>query len=137
MRTRVAIAVAIVAMLGLAASAGATQSAGTLVTLHKTSLGKVLATSSGRTLYLYTPDPKNHGTCTGSCASTWPPLKTKGAPRAGMGVNKMLLGQTSTHQVTYNHHPLYTYSADSAPGDTQGEGSSGVWFAVTAAGKKK
>ena len=32
---------------------------GTKVTLHSSSHGKVLATSTGRTLYLYTPDGHN------------------------------------------------------------------------------
>jgi predicted lipoprotein with Yx(FWY)xxD motif len=109
---------------------------GAKVTLHSTSKGKVLATSSGRTLYLDTADPKNKATCTGGCASVWPPLKTKGKPVAGTGVKKALLGQTSTHVVTYNGHALYTYTGDSAAGQANGEGLNG-FFVVTAAGRKK
>ena len=34
-------------------------------------------------------------------------------------------------QVTYNGHPLYTYSGDSAAGQTHGEGFAGKWFVAT------
>ena len=38
-----------------------------------------------------------------------------------------------TH-VTYDGHPLYRYSGDTAPGDTNGQGVGSVWFAMTADG---
>jgi len=137
MSKRIATTVVVLALVACGAALAATRG-GAKVTLHKESgVGKVLATSKGMTLYLYTPDPKNKGTCTDSCATYWPPLKTSGKPVAGKGVNKKLLGQTSKHQVTYNGHPLYTYSGDAAAGQATGEGSGGTWYAVTAAGKKK
>jgi Secreted repeat of unknown function len=37
-------------------------------------------------------------------------------------------------QVTYNGHPLYTYSGDQNPGDTNGQGLTnfgGGWFALS------
>jgi hypothetical protein len=40
-------------------------------------------------------------------------------------------------QVTYNGHPLYLYSADQKPGDTNGQGLNafgGAWFALSAGG---
>ena len=40
-------------------------------------------------------------------------------------------------QVTYNHHPLYTFVKDTGKGQTNGEGVSafgGEWYAVSAAG---
>jgi hypothetical protein len=40
-------------------------------------------------------------------------------------------------QATYNGHPLYTYAADSAPGQAKGNGlnlSGGVWHEVTVSG---
>ena len=39
-----------------------------------------------------------------------------------------------TTQVTYNGHPLYLYSGDTAQGQVNGEGVDGVWFAVTSDG---
>ena len=40
-------------------------------------------------------------------------------------------------QATYDGHPLYTYVADTAPGQAKGNGlnlSGGVWHEVTASG---
>jgi len=140
MLKRIATVSVVLALAVTGAAFAAVRSMGTTVDLHSTSLGKVLATSKGRTLYLYTPDGKNKSNCTGSCAAFWPPLMTKGKPVAGMGVKKSLLGTAkrgSKLQVTYNGHPLYTYSGDSAAGQANGEGSDGIWFVVTAAGKRK
>ena len=57
--------------LQLAAASNATAGR---VTLHKTKLGKVLATSSGRTLYLFMADKHGKSACYGQCATYWPPL---------------------------------------------------------------
>lgn len=130
---------ALVAATVACGSAVAASKGGTTVTLHKTSLGKVLATSSGMTLYLYTPDPKGKSVCTGSCSAIWPPLITRGKPRAGVGVKAGLLGTTKRGgklQVTYAGHPLYRYTGDSKPGQAKGEGYGGIWYVVSAAGKK-
>ena len=137
-----AAALALVAT-GVAAAAQhrhhASHKRGTLVKLHKTKLGKVLVASNGRTLYLYTPDPKGKSVCTGGCASAWPPLLTKGKPRAGSGVKQRLLGtikRGGKRQVTYSGHPLYRYSGDSRAGQVNGEDVGGIWFVVNSAGKE-
>ena len=138
MLKRIATASIVLTFVVSGAAFAATLSTGTKVTLHSTSHGKVLATSNGRTLYLYTSDSKNHSNCTGSCASVWPPLMTKGKPVAGTGVKKSLLGTAkrgSKLQVSYNRHPLYTYTGDSSAGQANGEGSGG-FYVVKASGKK-
>jgi len=138
MLKRIATASIVLTFVVSGAAFAATLSTGTKVTLHSTSHGKVLATSKGRTLYLYTSDSKNHSNCTGSCASVWPPLMTKGKPVAGTGVKKSLLGTAkrgSKLQVSYNRHPLYTYTGDSSAGQANGEGSGG-FYVVKASGKK-
>ncbi|HUZ15647.1 MAG TPA: hypothetical protein VMU72_05665 [Gaiellaceae bacterium] len=135
---RIATASIVLALVVSGAAFAATLSKGTTVDLHKTSRGKVLATSKGRTLYLYTSDTKNKSHCTGSCASAWPPLMTKGKPVAGMGVNKALLGTAKRGtklQVTYHGHPLYTWTGDTKAGQATGEGVNG-FFVVKASGKK-
>jgi hypothetical protein len=38
---------------------------------------------------------------------------------------------TSEWEVANNGHPLYTYSGDTAAGQTTGEGVGGVWHVVT------
>jgi predicted lipoprotein with Yx(FWY)xxD motif len=111
---------------------------GTRITLHKTKFGKVLATSSGMTLYLYTPDAKNKSNCYTGCASFWPPLMTTGKPSAATGVKANLLGTTKRKngklQVTYNGHPLYRYTGDSKAGQVSGQGYQSIWYVVNAAG---
>ena len=112
------------------------------VMLHKTKLGKVLATSSGRTLYLFMKDKNRRSACYGSCASNWPPLMKKGALRAGTGVKAKLLGTTKRKngklQATYKGHPLYLFSLDKGAGQISGQGLNffgGKWYVVSAAGK--
>jgi predicted lipoprotein with Yx(FWY)xxD motif len=112
------------------------------VTLHRTKLGKVLATSSGRTLYLFMKDRNGRSSCYGQCAGEWPPLMKKGTLRAGTGVKAKLLGTTKRkngkRQVTYNHHPLYLYAGDNGAGQISGQRLNffgGKWYVLSAAGK--
>ena len=110
--------------------------AGAVVGNRHSSLGTFLVTSSGRTLYLFAADPRNHTTCSGPCAGTWPPLTTAGTPKASGAVKQALLGtikRGSTEQVTYAGHALYTYSGDMRPGDTNSQNLKlfgAKWFVV-------
>jgi predicted lipoprotein with Yx(FWY)xxD motif len=107
------------------------------------SLGKYLVDSQGRTLYLFEKDTGTMSTCSGACASAWPPSTTSGHPTAGSGVNAALLGSTtrsdSSTQLTYDGHPLYRYAGDQSPGDTNGQDLTqfgGGWYVVSPAGHK-
>jgi predicted lipoprotein with Yx(FWY)xxD motif len=121
-------------------AAASTVRAGTVVKLRKTAFGRVLVDSRGRTLYLYTPDRRNTSVCYGQCATFWPPLLTRAKPRALVGVKAGLLGTTKRKdgklQVTYAGHPLYFFANDSKAGQTNGQGVQGIWWVVSAAGKK-
>ena len=126
-------------LAAVAVARGATQTA--TVSLRTTRLGMVLVNSSGHTLYLFGRDKNGKSACTASCATYWPPLLSHGKPTAGRGVKVSLLGTTKRSngslQVTYNRHPLYTYSLDKRAGQTSGEGSvafGGKWDAVSAKG---
>src|SRR6185503_17204373 len=149
-RTVLAVALGVaLAAAGVAAAAavthqGCASSSATAgrVTLHQTKIGKVLATSSGRTLYLFMKDKNGKSACYGQCASNWPPLMKKGTLRAGTGVKAKLLGTTKRkngkRQVTYNHHPLYLYAGDAGAGQVSGQGLNffgGKWWVPSAAGK--
>ena len=140
MRKRIASVSIILTLLVSGAALAAALATGTKVTLHSTNRGKVLATSTGRTLYLDTADGRNKSRCTSAngCASLWPPLLTKGKPVAGMGVKQSLLGtlkRGAKLQVSYNGHPLYTWTGDSKAGQATGEGVEG-FFVVKASGGK-
>jgi predicted lipoprotein with Yx(FWY)xxD motif len=105
--------------------------------------GKFLADSQGRTLYLFEADKDGTSTCTGACAGAWPPVTASGMPTAGSGVDVALLGTVKradgTEQVTYNHHPLYYFAADTGAGTAKGQGSKEFgagWYVVNATGSK-
>ena len=126
------------------ASAGSTsQSQGAVITVGTSSLGPMIVDSRGLTLYLFEADTGSTSTCSSACAQTWPPLVTKGAPRAGNGAFASVLGTTArtdaTMQVTYAGHPVYFYAADTKPGDTTGEGVNSFgagWDMLTPSGQK-
>jgi predicted lipoprotein with Yx(FWY)xxD motif len=107
------------------------------------SLGKFLVDSKGRTLYLFMKDSGTKSTCTGACAAAWPPLRAHGKPTVGSGANASMVG-TSTRsdgapQVTYNGHPLYTFTGDQNPGDTTGQGVNAFgarWYVVSPTGNQ-
>jgi predicted lipoprotein with Yx(FWY)xxD motif len=105
--------------------------------------GKFLADSQGRTMYLFEADKGGTSTCTGACAAAWPPVTSAGLPTAGSGVDVALLGTVKradgTEQVTYNHHPLYYFAADTGAGTAKGQGSKEFgagWYVVNATGSK-
>jgi predicted lipoprotein with Yx(FWY)xxD motif len=111
------------------------------IDLAKSSLGPILVNSQGRTLYLWQADTGTKSTCTGACASAWPPLVTTGKLSAGGGVRSSLLGTTKrangTEQVTYDGHPLYLFAGDTASGQTNGQGSTGfgaLWYVLSPGG---
>jgi predicted lipoprotein with Yx(FWY)xxD motif len=99
---------------------------GPTLRLAKLEPGKALVDAQGRTLYLFEADKTDKSTCNGACASIWPPLTVKGAPRAGAGVLPGKLGITRRKdgalEVTYNRHPLYYYVGDTRLGDRKGQG---------------
>jgi predicted lipoprotein with Yx(FWY)xxD motif len=81
--------------------------------------GRVIADGRGEALYLFGKEKGRRSQCYGACARAWPPVLTKGRPRAGKGVKARLLGVTKRKngklQVTYRGHPLYYY-VDDRPG---------------------
>ena len=122
------------------AAAPASSAAASSSALKTTKIGgaTVLTNAKGFTLYWFAPDTPTTSKCNGSCAAYWPPLK--GPATAGAGVTGKLGTITRSDgsmQATYNGHPLYTYVADSAPGQAKGNGlnlNGGVWHEVTVSG---
>ncbi|GIF51451.1 hypothetical protein Afe04nite_59900 [Asanoa ferruginea] len=103
--------------------------------------GPYLTDQQGNTLYLFVADKTNQSTCNDACAAQWPPLTTGGAVVAGSGVDAAKLAtsnrQDNTKQATYNNHPLYKFIADTAPGQTNGQGVNAfgaLWWTVNPAG---
>jgi predicted lipoprotein with Yx(FWY)xxD motif len=122
-------------------SSSGRRSGNAVVAVATSSVGRILVDGSGRTLYLFLADKGTSSTCYSSCASTWPPLLTQGTPQAGNGTVAGDLGTTKRTdgktEVTYAHHPLYYYVADTKPGMTSGQGLNqfgAVWYVVSPAG---
>jgi len=95
----------------------------------------LLTNDKGFTLYYLKADTSTEVACSGSCAQIWPPLLQAGSgiPTGPGSLPGKLSAQSTAngYQVEYNGHPLYTYTGDTAPGQTNGEGFHGVWFVVT------
>lgn len=132
--------VVLVALLAAACSTGATTAPATSAPAASTAAGgigvvvsmsgSVLTGPNGLTLYAHSGDSATSSSCTGSCATSWPPLTTPAGttPTAGTGVTGTLATLTradGTIQVTYNGLPLYGWQGDSKPGDTTGDGVGG------------
>jgi predicted lipoprotein with Yx(FWY)xxD motif len=112
-----------------------------LASAQMTSLGLILTNSQGRTIYQFANDKDGKSTCTGSCAADWPfvPAPTS-LPSSLPGVTGKLGATTRTdgaRQLTISDHPVYTFSGDSAAGQTNGQGltlNGGLWTVLTPAG---
>ena len=95
----------------------------------------VLTNVQGKTLYYSTADSATQPTCSSSCAQMWPPLlfTGSGVPTSSTPLAGKLSVQMDANgsHVEYNDHPLYTFSKDTAPGQSNGEGLFGMWFVAT------
>jgi predicted lipoprotein with Yx(FWY)xxD motif len=127
---------------GAGSTASPTQTAVTsgpktvMLKTERTSLGTVLANSAGHTLYYLSIDSVNASKCSGSCLSIWPLVAGKPQAAPGMSISGTLSSFKRTDgaiQATWNGHPLYTYSGDTAAGQVNGNGINsfgGLWHAV-------
>jgi predicted lipoprotein with Yx(FWY)xxD motif len=104
-------------------------------------LGRILVNSQGRTLYRFQRDSGTTSACTDACAVDWPPLRATGKPTVGGGADASIVATSARSdgkpQVTYNGHPLYLFSGDQKPGDTNGQGVNafgGLWYALSSSG---
>jgi predicted lipoprotein with Yx(FWY)xxD motif len=123
---------------GGSSSSAAAAAGGNAVTQKTIGGQQVLTDAQGKTLYWFAIDTSSKSNCSGSCATYWPPVK--GPLAAGSGVTGTLGTITrsdGTKQATYDGHPLYTYVADSSPGQNKGNGlnlSGGLWWEMTVSG---
>lgn len=95
----------------------------------------VLTNAQGMTLYFFTPDTADTIACTDTCATTWLPLLFDGSGTPGAssplpGTLSVVQGANGP-QVEYNGHPLYTFTGDTAAGQTNGQGKGDKWFVAT------
>jgi predicted lipoprotein with Yx(FWY)xxD motif len=113
---------------------GASSAAGAVVdAANSPTFGMFLTGPNGMTLYTHAGDTATSSSCTGGCATTWPPLETKGQPTARAGVTGQLGTLTrpdGATQVTYRGLPLYYWQGDTKAGDATGNGVEGFSIAT-------
>jgi predicted lipoprotein with Yx(FWY)xxD motif len=104
------------------------------VQVAETGLGPTLVDADGLTVYVFDPDQGGAIACNEGCVDLWPPVAVEGDPVAGDGVDQALLGTAEradgSTQLTVDGRPVYTFTNDAAPGDTNGNGAGGVWHAL-------
>jgi predicted lipoprotein with Yx(FWY)xxD motif len=114
-------------------------------------VGRVLVNSAGFSLYDFTGDgfssmlgclPTNTGPGGVTCTGVWIPVMATGPLVARGGVIQSRLGHINRpgigQQVTYFGHPLYTFVADTAPGQVLGEDVTsfmGFWRLMSVGGQ--
>ena len=117
-------------------SGGASGAAAVTVgTGSSASFGTFLNGPNGMALYTHAGDSATSSTCSGGCATAWPPLATKGQPSAGAGVTGQLgtlIRADGTMQVTHGGLPLYYWQGDTKVGDVTGNGVNGFSVATVA-----
>lgn len=122
-------------------SAAEPKTAGQLAVWDSKKLGKVITDSEGFTLYRFDNDtaepPKS--TCAGECEKAWP-VVAAGDVKAAAGTDASKIGEVTrddgTKQLTLGGWPMYRYAKDTNPGDANGQGVGGTWFASAPDGKK-
>ena len=127
---------------GTAPAAPGTPTAnGATVSAQPTALGTILVDAKGRTVYDFAADKTSASSCTGACAANWPFVPAPASlPTSLPGVTGKL-GTTirvgGARQLTVAGHPVYTFTGDSAPGQTTGQNvvlNGGLWTVVSPAG---
>jgi predicted lipoprotein with Yx(FWY)xxD motif len=116
---------------------------GTKVILAGSPFGRMLYNADKQAIYIFQRDRRNRSNCYGECARAWPPVFTKGAPRAGKGVRRSLLGtvkrRDGRRQVTYAGKPLYYY-VNEGPNEVKCHNvnlNGGLWWVVGPDGKRR
>ncbi|MFF1377390.1 SCO0930 family lipoprotein [Streptomyces sp. NPDC058308] len=103
-------------------------------------LGEIVVDKNGMTVYRFTKDSAwpMKSACTGACLDKWPVVApvakndTRGILKKGFIVFNRPDG---AKQQTINCWPLYTFAGDKKPGDTNGQGVGGTWYAASPQGK--
>ena len=117
-----------------------TAAATATVNVATTKIGETLVDANGMTLYAFKADSNGKSNCNTGCDATWPPLTPAGgnltlAPGLDKEDFTVITRDDGSKQVATYGQPLYTFARDTKPGDTNGDGFGGVWYAVGKDGK--
>ncbi|MFD3698644.1 SCO0930 family lipoprotein [Streptomyces sp. NPDC058646] len=123
---------------GGAAGTGATDAA--LSVAKDPELGEHIVDGKGMTVYRFKPDTAwpMVSKCVGDCLAKWPvvPPVDKADAKGITERNYLVLDRPDgAKQQTVDCWPVYTFTGDKKPGDTNGQGVGGTWYAVAPDGK--
>ncbi len=97
----------------------------------------VLTNSKGFTVYSFALDTPATSNCNGTCATNWPPVQGSVTAPGVTGTFGTITRSDGSTQATFDGHPLYTFAADTSPGQAKGNGLTafgGVWHEDTTSG---
>ncbi|GAB2853119.1 SCO0930 family lipoprotein [Streptomyces deserti] len=117
-----------------------------LSTRNDPKLGEIVIDKNGHTVYRFMKDSQwpMKTACTGACRDKWPVVApvdakdTKGIDLQGSTPNRGYVvfdRPDGIKQQTIDCIPIYTFAGDKQPGDTNGQGVGGTWFAIRPDGK--
>jgi len=129
---------AIFLVLAIAGGSASLAAASPDASVTTTSLGKIVVDGKGMSAYFFDRDTANSGSsaCAGQCAVIWPAITSTSEVPVVSGITGKVGTIGSTHQITINGRPIYTYLYDTALGSTNGQGVSNVWYVVSPAGNE-
>jgi predicted lipoprotein with Yx(FWY)xxD motif len=92
-------------------------------------IGRVVTTVAGATLYTFDQDRDGNSSCYDDCAAHWPPLIALSTAKAHwrMSLTRRTDGQ---QQWAFDGKPLYTYIEDTMPGDINGDNVGNAWHVI-------
>jgi predicted lipoprotein with Yx(FWY)xxD motif len=114
----------------LAFDIGAALAQSAPATSADTAKGKALVNGDGMTLYTFDNDSKGKSNCNGACANLWLPLIAT-VDASAAGDFSLITRGDGRKQWAYKNKPLYSWSKDTKPGDTTGDGVNSVWHIAT------
>ena len=93
------------------------------------SLGPMMTTPGGRTVYTFDNDQPRQSNCYEACAKHWPPVMADGYAQE-YGRMSLIYRADGQRQWTYVGDPLYTYAEGGMQGDVKGDDVGSVWHVV-------
>lgn len=127
-------AAAVPAAAASSSPAGQAPSAAPAAVAQVGTFGQVLVGANGNTLYAFTKDVDGVSTCFDACAAAWPAVIVTPGFTPLAGVDPSLVTTVDrpdgSKQLKIGKWPLYFYTGDGAPGDANGQGVNGKWFAI-------
>jgi predicted lipoprotein with Yx(FWY)xxD motif len=78
--------------------------------------------ANNKTLYFLDVDTPTGATCTGACTGVWPVMTPTAGSTAVANMTLVTRADSTGQQWAYEGQPLYNYSGDNGPNQTNGEG---------------